>query len=60
MEITKQSLLEKCEKLGITKCKSKTKQELVKLIEDKEKKEEKKEENVSNKQEKRRIKKEKR
>jgi len=31
-ELTKKQLLEKCEELGITKCKSKCKEELIKLL----------------------------
>jgi len=34
-KLSKQSLLEKCQELGITRCKSKNKEELIKLINDK-------------------------
>jgi DNA adenine methylase len=44
MDLSKEELLSKCSELGITKCKSKTKAQLVQLIKDKKDKKDKKEE----------------
>lgn len=47
-KLDKSSLLEKCKELGIVKCKSKKKSELIKLIQEKEGKQDKQQETVFN------------